>query len=445
MKWTILGLVFTRGTVFPMDLCLIWGDNAATKVYRNKELKFFKDFRFRLPRSKAGGNDSESDIMFNKPKNYFKAIAVMVGYIIGVGMFGLPYLINKAGLLTFFIFIIILGLVQHLLHLIYANLIIVTKGYHRMPGYVGIYLGKDGKRIVLIAKLIGNYGALLAYIIITGIFLHWLLSPIFGGSEFLYATILFSLEAIIIYFGIGMIARVELIMTGMLLLMIVLIAWQGWDSVNTSNYTLLSWKYFLLPYGAILFAFDGNGALPMVVKLLKKKNKDHIKSVVRIGTILPIIVIVVFTLIIVGITGNQVTPDALTGVRGVLGSGIIKFALFFGILTMTTSFFGVAESIKETLWWDYKFNKKLAWALAVFVPYILYVLGLKNLINVISFAGAVAGGLSAIILIMVFRKLEQMKDKLVLFKYKPGNFINYFLITLFICGIIYEIYVFASR
>lgn len=380
--------------------------------------------------------------MFNKPKNYFKAIAIMVGYIIGVGMFSLPYLISKAGVLTFFIFIIVLGGVQHWLHLIYANLIIVTKGYHRMPGYVGIYLGRDSKRLVFIAKMIGNYGALLAYIIITGIFLHQLLSPYFGGNEFLYATILFAFEAAIIYFGIGMIAKVELLMTGLLLLTVILITWKGFGVANMENFIIMDWKYFLLPYGAMLFALDGNGSLPIVSKLLNR-NKKAIKSVVRVGTFLPVIVIIIFTITILGISGSQTTPDALTGAGLILENGVIFFALIFGILSMITSFFGVAESIRETLWWDYKFNKNFAWALAVFIPYILYILGLKNLINVISFAGAIAGGLNAIMLILVFKKLEKGKNKLVLFKYKPGIAVICFLISLFVGGIIYEIYRFS--
>lgn len=126
-----------------------------------------------------------------RPKNYYLAAAVMVGYIIGVGMFGLPFLVSRAGLLSFIILIAVLGLVQYLLHLIYANLIVVTEGYHRMPGYAEIYLGRRGKIIVFIAKLVGNCGALLAYIIITGIFLNQLLEPRFGGNEFIYASILF--------------------------------------------------------------------------------------------------------------------------------------------------------------------------------------------------------------------------------------------------------------
>ncbi|MCG2695728.1 hypothetical protein L6248_02240, partial [Candidatus Parcubacteria bacterium] len=194
-----------------------------------------------------------------KPKNYYLAAAVMVGYIIGVGMFGLPFLVSRAGLLSFIILIAVLGLVQYLLHLIYANLIVVTEGYHRMPGYAEIYLGRRGKIIVFIAKLVGNCGALLAYIIITGIFLNQLLEPRFGGNEFIYASILFFVEAIIVFFGTKMIAKTELVMSGLLILVVALIAVKGYGEAEPSNYFLIDWKYILLPYGAMLFALDGRG------------------------------------------------------------------------------------------------------------------------------------------------------------------------------------------
>ena len=153
---------------------------------------------------------------------------------------------------------------------------------------------------------------------------------------------------------------------------------------------------------------------------------------------------IVFTLVIVGISGVNTTPDALSGVKDALGGGMILFALSFGVITMVTSFLGVAESTREMLSWDYNIDKHLAWAMAVFVPYALYVAGLKSLIGVISFVGAVAGGTSAIILIMIFIKLEKKKDKLILFKRKPGQLLTSILIGLFICGIIYEVFNFIS-
>ncbi len=362
----------------------------------------------------------------------------MVGYVIGVGMFGLPFLFSRAGVLSFFIFLAVLGPIQYFLHLVYANLIIVTKTYHRMTGYAEIYLGKKGKYFVFTAKMIGNMGALLAYIILSGTYLYHLLSPSLGGSEFFYASVLFFLEAIIVFFGIGMIARVEFFITGLLLVVIVMIAAKGGGSISMANYSLANWHYFLLPYGAMLFAIDGSGSLPIVAKLLGR-DKEQIKSVIRVGMILSIAVVIVFTLVILGVSGPLTTEDALTGVGRILDGRVTMIALFFGVLTMATSFFGVAESIRETLWWDIKFNKYLAWGMAVFIPYLLYLIGFQDFIGVISFAGAISGSLCAIFMIIIFLKFVKKKDHLPLFKHKPKAILLYFLILMFVSGLIYNL------
>jgi len=376
-----------------------------------------------------------------KTKNFYYAVAVMIGYIIGVGMFGLPYVVAQAGMLTFLVYLIIFGLIAYLLHLIYANLIVTTSSYHRLPGYAGKYLGKWGKYLAFFSKIVGNLAALLAYIIITGIFLHELLGSIFGGSEFIYATILFVVGAIVVYFGIQTIAKFELVMTGLLLLVVGLIIVKGGGLVQVNNYTSINWTYIFIPYGVMLFALDGCGSIPIVAKLLKK-DKKQIKRVVQISTFVSVLVIFIFTIVIVGITGVDTSADALVGLKAKFSNGIILISLIFGVLTITTSFFLVSEAAKETLIWDFKVSKNLAWAIAVFVPYLLYLFGLRNLTNVIGFAGGVAGGISAIILVLIFRKLKKQKNKLPLFRFHLHNFILYLLITLFVCGLLYEIYYF---
>ena len=376
--------------------------------------------------------------------NFLSAAAVMVGYVIGIGMFGLPFIVAKAGLLAFFVFLIIFGFIQYFIHLIYANLIVVTKSFHRMPGYARIYLGKAGELIVFVAKMTGNFGALLAYIIITGVFAHELLGPVIGGSEFLYGSILFIVGAVIVFFGINMIARAELLMSLFLFIIVLLIAFKGKDVVTAVNYDFLNWKYFLATYGVMLMALDGNSAVPIATKILKKDPELTKKAIKWGGSIIPITIILIFTLTIVGISGSGTTSDALVGVRAVLDDGVIFFSLIFGILTMTTSFLLVSESVKETLWWDFGVNKHIAWVLAVCTPYLFYVFGIRNLTKVIGFAGGVAGGLSAIMLILIFSKLRKDDKKVVMFKYKPSNVVLFFLITLFVCGISYELFNFFT-
>ncbi len=377
--------------------------------------------------------------MKKRHENYYEAVAVMIGYIVGVGVFSLPFFTAKSGLIVFLVLLFGLGAVQYFIHLIYANLIIITKNFHRMPGYIEIYLGTKGKIVVFVAKMIGNTGALVAYIIITGIFLYELLGSTFGGSPFIYASIIFWIEALIVFLGLKMIAKFELVMSGLLLLAVALIVWKGSQVISLENYMAIDWKYALLPFGAMLVALDGNGALPMVGKLIHK-DSNHFKSVIRTSMLISFSVTLIFSLAVVGITGSDTTPDSLSGVKAALNGGVVVLALVFGLFSIITSVLGVAESVKETLWWDFKINKHLAWAITVIVPYSLYVFGIDNLSAVISFIGAVGGGFSAIMLIVVFLKIKKQSHLLPMFKKTPKSIWMYVLILLFLVGIFYEIY-----
>lgn len=379
--------------------------------------------------------------MFGKiNKNYFHALATMIGYVVGVGMFGIPFLAVKSGLFPFVFLLIGLALIQYLVHVIYANIIIATPSEHLLPGYTGIYLGKSAKTIVFIANLFSNIGALLAYIIVNGIFLNQLLSPYFGGNEFFYATVMFIFEAIVVYFGIKMIAKFEMAMTAVLLFVIAMIVWRGVPYVQAENFTAVNPLYFFLPYGALLFSLDGSGCLPLLSKLLNK-DKVAIKSVIRLGIAIPTIIILAFTIVIVGISGASTSSDALSGVKSIIDDGVVTMALIFGVLAITTSFFGVAESMRKILNWDFKTNSTLSWAIAVFIPYILYFSGIKNLAAVISVVGSIGGGLASIALILIYRKIRKQKNMLPLFpKFRPKKIITNFLLAIITAGVVYEIY-----
>ncbi len=376
-------------------------------------------------------------------KNYFYAIAIFIGYIIGAGIFVMPSITVKSGILSFFIFLIGIGFVQYFLHLIYAEIILSTKKFHRLPGYTEKYLGKKWKFISLLGKIIVFYGALLAYIVIFGIFASQLFSISLGGNEFIYANIFFIIGAGITFFGITTLGWMELLLTFLLLTIIALIGLRGVYFINLINYNIINLKYFLLPYGALLFATNGSGAVPIVVKLLTNQ-KNKIKQVIKIGIIASISIVAIFTLIVVGISGSQTTPDALTGLKLFLKDGAIKLSLIFALLTITTSFLGIAQAMKETYLYDFNFNKNLSWLLTVSVPYIMYLFGFKNLISIISFSGSVAGGLLGIILIMILIQVKKKAEQKSIINNKINPLIAISLSSLFILGIIYEVWFFIK-
>lgn len=377
-----------------------------------------------------------------KSKNYYHAVAVMFGYTIGVGMFSLPYLFHRAGVAAFFVFVPLIALIQYSLNLIYANLIVATKNFHILPGYAEIYFGRRGKIFVFVAKIIGDFGALTAYTIATGLFVHELFSPLWGGSEFFYGTLVFFVEALVLLWGLKMMARVEFFMSSLLLFAIFFIVFKGIGFVDLNNYhPLIDWKFFLLPYGAILFAFDGSGSIPIISKILNKDARE-IKSVIRVNMLLVSLVVVLFVLVVIGATGQGVTPDSLVGLNRTVDGSVTKIALFIGIMGMVTSFLGVAESARSTLEWDFKMNKNISWLIAIGVPYLFFLLGLKSLAAIISFVGAVSGGLCGLVLIMIYRKMKANKEELSMFKYQLSDVIIFILSVVFTLGMIYEVYFF---
>ena len=76
-------------------------------------------------------------------KNYVSAVAILISSIVGVGMFTLPFIASKAGLLTIIFYFIVLGFIQHWFHKVYALIVLSTKKQHRLPGYAEKYLGKN--------------------------------------------------------------------------------------------------------------------------------------------------------------------------------------------------------------------------------------------------------------------------------------------------------------
>ncbi len=371
-------------------------------------------------------------------KNYFSAIATLIGTIVGAGIFALPFIISQAGIATLFIYLPLLVMVQYYLHKMYAEIVLSTKTEHRIPGYVEIYAGKKYKKLVTFFCIVGAYGAMLAYIILGGIFLHGLIGSYFGGSPFVYSIILFSIESFIVLFGIKTIASAELFMTAFLIFVVIVITTKSSKFVAIDNYTLINWKYFLIPYGAIFFSVGGQNAIPEVCRILKKE-KNKIKSAIFWGTLIPAVITLVFVTIIVGVTGNNTTPDTLVGLKMFFSNGIVTFSLIFGLLSVMTSFLITSQAVREIYWWDFKINKTISWILACGIPLVLFLIGVQNLTKVVGLTGAVTGGIIGIIVIILSLIVQTKAQKKSIIKTNISKWVAIAISLLFVLGFINEI------
>ena len=91
-------------------------------------------------------------------KNFFRAIALLCGTVIGAGVLGIPYVIAQTGFFVGLLTILFLGLAILMLNLFVGEIVLRTPGNHQLPGYAEKYLGKWGKRLVVFSMLFGIYG-----------------------------------------------------------------------------------------------------------------------------------------------------------------------------------------------------------------------------------------------------------------------------------------------
>lgn len=371
--------------------------------------------------------------------NYIASLALLISSIVGVGMFALPYVSTQAGIVTVIAYFIILGFLQHWLHKLYAEIILSTKKPHRLPGYAEKYLGKRSKNIVLVLSLISGYGALLAYTIIGGQFFYELLSPHIGGSLFLYTFLLLAGRALVMLFGMGWVTKAEVILTGGLLGSMIMISMLASGQGQLANLTTFNIHNLILPYGPIFFAVSGLLAINDICLLMKKEPKK-IASVLRSGIIIASVVMVLFTVAVASISGKLTSGDALGGLKLFIDPLFYNLLLVVGLITVTASFFIMAEAMEEMFVWDFKAKKIGAWLLIWSVPLFLLLLGAWDLTKVVAITGAISGGLLGSLYLLLGLRVKKKAELSSPIKAHLTPTLVAVLSTLFIAGLIYQLW-----
>ena len=369
-------------------------------------------------------------------KNFVLAVATLVGAIVGLGMFGIPYAASRAGFFVGIGYIVVLGFVSLILHLIYGEVVERTKGKHRLTGYAEKYLGIKWKKVVGLIIILSIYSALLAYIIVGGKFLA-LIFPGFA-NPFIFSIIFWLVLSTAVWRGIRTVGGVELAMAGLLLVLVIILFAFGAGDISNENFYSFGLADFFLPYGVVLFAFAGILAIPEIRELIKMDGRQYKKAIV-LGTLIPMAVYILFTVLVVGISGEGTSPEALAGLSGVLSFGIVRLGAVFGILALATSYLVLGLNLKHTFEYDWHTKKVFAGAATMVVPILLFIGGIEQFIEIISFSGAVFGAIFAILIVLIYKKTLTHGDK------EPGYALNvpklllWGLISLFTLGGIYEI------
>jgi len=370
-------------------------------------------------------------------RNLWYSTSTLIGMMVGVGMFALPYAFYKAGFFVGALYFVLVFSVFLLLHLMMGELVLRTEEEHRFIGYSGKYLGQTMKRVASFTNLFSVFGSLLAYIIIAGTFIR-----IISGSLALSVTFgqvfFWLLMTIVLFWGVSRMESTELIMFLFLVFMVLLMFFDGLNNIEVVNFFTFDPKNIFLPYGVLMYAFAGVSAVPIMRDTLRGEERKLKKSI-KTGLIIAALIYLLFVILGVGVSGSFVSEDALLGMSHSLGENIIFLGALFGFFAISTSYMAYSFYLKQTLIFDLNINKKMAVALVAVVPIALLFLSSAGFVEVVVLIGSVFGGLEGIILVLMYKKAKQKGDREPEYSLKISKFILYFIMLVFVLGIFYEL------
>tara|TARA_Y100000310_G_C20682751_1_gene816986 strand:+ start:1678 stop:2841 length:1164 start_codon:yes stop_codon:yes gene_type:complete len=376
----------------------------------------------------------------NMNRNMIGAVATLVGAIIGAGVLGLPYVFAKSGILLGLCSLVLIGSVVILMNMMLGEVTLRTKRSHMLPWLAELLLGKSGKVLMFLGLFVGVWGAMVAYLIGVGESIAAIYGStlIFGINANLFFSLAFFITAsALVYFGLRAVTRGEMIMaTATVVIILALCAW-GLFRLDFSNLTTISWKNIFVPYGVILFAMLGAPTVPEIRRILEK-DKRAIKKALLIGTLIPLTLYALFAIVTVGITGLATTEIATIGLGNSLGIAAVFLGNLFAVFAMASSYVILGLALKDSITDGLRMRHWLAFLLTVFVPLIIFLLGVKSFINVIGMTGALAGALFGILIALMWREAKRNGQRKPEFSIRfPGA--SYLLIAVFSLGVVYTI------
>jgi len=369
-----------------------------------------------------------------KDKSSVLALASLIGTIIGAGVFAIPYVMAKSGVILCLFYFLILGLVALFLHLFFGEIVLRTKQKHRLIGYAEKYLGKRAKVLVSFSTILGTVGALLAYIILAGNFLKIIFPT--SLSPFQLSLILWAVLSLFVFLGMKLIAQAQLLMNICLLGAVLLIFFYGFPKINVENLVLANPRYILLPYGVILFSLVGWNAVPEVEKILIRKK--NLKKVIFWAIAISLSFYFLFGLFVSGLSGENTSQDAFGGLIPILGEKIMILGGIFGLFAISTSFLILANYLKNTLVFDYHLPYFLAFILAIFSPLCLFLIGIREFIGVVAFIGTFMSLVDGLIITLVYKKAKKKGDRTPEYNLKIPRYLPYLIMMILLFGAIIQ-------
>lgn len=366
-------------------------------------------------------------------KKFWATAFTLAGTTIGAGILALPYIFSQSGFFIGVFWLLALGFILLLVNLYLGEITLRTKTIHHLPGYAGKYLGKKGEVLMFITVAFGIYSALLAYLIGEGQSFSTLF---FGNLDYsIYFAIGFwFIMTLLLSQGLKELKKIELWGVLAVILIIFVIFFRFIPDVNLNNFVQYDLSNFFLPFGIIMFALLGFTSIPELRREIKGQE-NLLKKAILVGTLIPVILYIIFTYVFVGVLGKTVEQVATISFGNII--------VILGIFTMFTSYFVLSFSLRDIFIFDFK-KKKWSFYFVSLLPLFIYLavsfFGLADFVKILGIGGVISGGLAGILILLTNFKAKEKGNRNPEFSIPINWLVIGFLSLIFLAGIWFELF-----
>lgn len=377
-----------------------------------------------------------------KIKNRVRAYMTLVGTVIGAGIFGVPFVFARSGVMLGVVYTLLLGALQIILYLMFGEILMRVRGIMRLPGIAAHVLGKRWGGVEAVSSVLGFWASLLAYFLLGGVFLQVLLGSYVHLPQLAWQFIFYGVCSAVVVLGIQAVGKMETVATTGLLFVFFYFLVRLSPHLQFANISFATGQDWFLPYGVILYALSGISAIATVHDMLKK-DEGAFQKVIIFGNATAILVTILFGLLVVGVSGIATTDRAIDGLVPFLGSGVLKAGALFGFLGVATSFFSTGLYLRDVFRIDYHVHRSWAALCALGMPVVLYFLGAQQFITVISFSGAVFGAVDTTVIGLTYLTLRRQRKsfKELAYEVVVSPWMTYVIIGIFVVGFALTLFV----
>lgn len=367
---------------------------------------------------------------------WFRAVGVMIGATVGVGVFGMPYAFAQSGFVIGLLTLLVMGALMLVLQLMIAEMALQTPGHHRLIGYMRRYLGERGKHLASFLFFVYGWGAMVAFLIFGGTFLHALFDPLFGGELWMYQIAVIPLVGAITMRGLNKFVKIESFVVLGFLVLFAAITVTTLPAIEWTNILPIHPEAWFVPYGVVLFSLSGIGAVPEMKDVLGRGQLRALPHTVWIGQTIIVLLYALFAFAVVGTTGEGTTAAALDGLMSLFGPSFATVASLLGALTAISIFSLLTMQIQSTLRFDYHFSLRSAWLVTLGVPLLLFFMGVREFVELIGFLGGVFGGILGMLIVISYERMRRSSVCLLHHCLNIPHVVSYVLMAVFFSGIV---------